>query len=192
MKKLTVKDFITYNNPCFSCGDNVFIRVSSVDMLSDSETVHLTPLLTKDSLDIYLKITYNSTLVLKIFLKSNKIETTDFGSLTKYLEEHRLYLRSDCNKCCSHMESQFLDFNFSKNFVHPTSISNELLIVKNNNTTYQLSSSFFDDKSLLMVDKPNQLSHYSTEYFNLPLLPLHKLKNRQRFLEKMKIYILFS
>lgn len=188
MKKFTIKDFITYNNPCFSCNNKISIKIGSADSISQSDTVFLTPIINVDSTDINLKITYANVLKLKISHKTNKIQTTRLMSLTKYLKEHKLFLRSYCDHCHTFIESQFLEFNMSRGFIYPVGISNEVLIVKNKNTTYNLSSSFFEGKSLLIVDKPN----ISPLYFNLPLMPLYKFKDKEHMINKMKLFVVFS
>lgn len=192
MRKFTIKDFITYNNPCFSCGNKISIRFGSANTISQNETVFLTPIVNIESVNITLKITYASSLKLKIFSKSNKIQTTSPEDLTKYLREHNLFVRSYCDRCHSSIESSFLEFNISKGFIYPFDISNELLIIKNKQTAYNLSSSFFEEKSILMVDKLDKNNYIAPLYFNLPLMPLYRFKDREHFLNKMKLYVVFS
>lgn len=192
MRKLSVKDFIVHNNPCFSCGHNISIRLGSTKTISETETAYLQVTVTQDCVDIDLQITYHDALKLKIFHKTNKIETSNIRLLTKYVRDHKLFLVSTCTNCKTRIESTFLELNLEKWFAHPITISNELLIVKDKNVSYQISSSFFEEKSLLIVDKINNTNFAPSEYFDLPLLTLFKLKNRERFLNKIKTYILFS
>src|SRR5258705_409454 len=94
MKKFTVKDFITYNNPCFSCSNKVSIKIGVVGTASHNDIIYLSPTVSVESTNIVLKITYTSSLKLKIFNKSNKAQTTSVQDLTKYLQEHGLFLRN--------------------------------------------------------------------------------------------------
>jgi hypothetical protein len=190
MKTFTLKDFINYNNPCFSCGEKISFRVFSWLKDPSTSSVILHSNVTKHQTEIELIITYATTLKLIINHISNKIITTDMLYLTEYLETHTLHLGSICNSCYTTITSTYLEFNLQKGFLLPTQISKESLILKDNKNYYQINSSFIDNKSTIIVDRTDKVS--SPIRMNLPLLPLYKLKTKERCLQKIKTYILFS
>src|SRR5271167_3698355 len=110
MRKFTVKDFIGYNNPCFSCDNQINFKIGflDLDVESSSKTSYsiphagpyipscpisyLRPTVTPQFTEIDLMITYSDALKLYIFHKTNKILTSSQRGLTKYLESHKLFL----------------------------------------------------------------------------------------------------
>lgn len=193
MKKFTVKDFITYTGPCFSCQSKISFQIGVFNKQDrqSKESIYLTPNVTNDCIDIDLKINYRSGLNVKIFPKTNKFTTSSMRLLTKYLEEHNLFLRSKCDECHTNVDSEALEFNLLKEFVVPVTISDERLIVKDDKYLYELYS-FFDNsgQSIVMISHINKVAQPIR--IELPLLPMYKLKNKERFIQKMKTYITFS
>lgn len=198
MKKFTVKDFIHYNAPCFSCENKVKISVISSRMNSDvgvdgaASPSQLRPTITNKNLEVDLKVTYDEIIKLFIDLTTNKIITTNFQGLTNYLKEHRLYLRSYCDKCYTGIESFFLEFNLQKGFISPVGISNERLICSDGMNTYTVYTSFIEEKSNLYVDKIDKVQPVSPLKLTLSPLPLYKFRTKEVFLKKMRTYVLFS
>jgi hypothetical protein len=201
MKTFTVKDFIAYNNPCFSCGQNIIFEIGVVNMttgfpkselivLSSGKLTILKPLVTPERIELSLKTTYHNTLQLWVFHKSNKILTSDFSGLTDYLADHKLFLRSRCGSCSTSIDSQYLEFNLSKNFIRTTGLSNETLIFFDNTHMYRIRSSFLDGKSQITITN----SDHSSVPFNMeaPLLPLYKFDGKDEILKKLKLYLTFS
>ena len=189
MREFTVKDFITYNNPCFSCGSTIHINVMSTSQHSPHASgVVLKSNVKPDRTEIQPKITYRRALQLWIFNQSNKIITSDIRGLTEYLYEHKLYLRSYCKTCNTEIFSHFLEFDIAKNLVKPFGISSESLRVQDSKTEYCIYSSLMEEKSQISIH-----SKFCTSIrVDSPLLLLNKLKTREVFLNKMKIYLLFS
>ena len=192
MKKFTVKDFITYNGPCFSCRAKVNFKVGVTYINQSIDSVHLVPVVKNDFIEIDLKINYHDGLKLRIFPKTNKIQTSSMRGLTKYLDEHKLYLRTHCDHCYTSVESQFLEFNLLKEFIKPVGISREMVIVNDGNNMYQVHSSFIDESSVVIIDRISKTTPITPIRMELPLLPIYKFKTKERFLEKMKTYLIFS
>jgi hypothetical protein len=193
MKKFTVKDFISYNAPCFSCQSKVTIKIGVMTIEStDFNIALLSPVISNNSTDIDLKINYNNSLTLKIFHKTNKFQASSMKGLTEYLAGHKLFLRTNCDHCYTKVESQYLEFNLLKGFIKPAGVSNELLIVNDGSNLYQVHSSFIEEKSLVIVDRINKTTPITPLRLELPLLPLYKLKDRQHFIDKIKTYLIFS
>lgn len=192
MKKFTVKDFIDYNGPCFSCNSPVNIKIGFLDLETKADMSYLRPVITSNYTEIDLKITYENSLKLYIFHQTNKILTNSNQGLTKYLSSRKLFLSSSCDKCLTQIESQYLDFNVNKGFVAAVGISTERLMVMDKHNLYQISSHFMAEKSMLTVDRIDKTTPLSPLQIELPLLPKYRFKNRDHFLQKIKTYVTFS
>jgi hypothetical protein len=192
MKRFTVKDFIDYNGPCFSCTNPINFRIGFLDLETKTDTSYLRPTVTTNYTEIDLRITYENSLKLYIFHKTNKILTNSNQGLTKYLSSRKLFLTSSCDKCLTQIDSQYLDFNVDKGYVSAVGIATERLMVMDKTNLYQINSFFMADKSMLTVDRIDKTTPLSPFQIELPLLPKYRFKNREHFLTKMKTYITFS
>jgi hypothetical protein len=193
MKKFTVKDFITYNGPCFSCQSKIIFQIGvfNTKARQSATSVFLNPVVTNEFVNIDLKINYRDSLSLKVFTKTNKFTTSSMKALTKYLDEHGLFLRSKCDNCHTDVDSEALEFNLLKEFIAPVAIGDERLVVTHDKYLYELYSDFKNSRSVLIIS-PAFSSSIVPMSMNLPLLPMYKLKNKERFIEKVKTYLIFS
>lgn len=194
MRKFTVKDFIAYNNPCFSCSNQINFRIGFLDLETKADISYLRPVVAPTYTEVDLIIKYANTEALKLFIfhKSNKILTNSSQGLTKYLASRKLFLSSTCDKCYTQIESQYLDFNIDKSYVSAVGLSSERLMVNDGNNLYQLSSYFMAEKTSLMVDKLDKVRPLSPFQLELPLLPKYRFKDKAHFIQKMKTYMTFS
>jgi hypothetical protein len=192
MKKFTVKDFIAYNNPCFSCGNKINFQIGFLDLETNNTPSYLRPTITPNYTEIDLLITYSNFLKLYILHKTNKILTNNSQDLTKYLSRHKLFLSSTCSHCLTQIDSQYLDFNVEKEVIKAVPLNNERLLVTEDSSMYQLDSSFTEDKSDLVVYRLDKAKPLGPLVLRLPLLPKFRFKNRKHFIEKIKTYITFS
>ena len=192
MRKFTVKDFIAYNNPCFSCDNQINFRIGFLDLENRVDISYLRPAVTPNYTEIDLLITYSDALKLYIFHKTNKILTNNRQGLTKYLSSHKLFLQTTCDRCYTQIDSQHLDFHLDKSIVAAVGISYERLMVTDKDNLYQVNSYFLADKTNLIVDKLDKNGPFNPTSIELPLLPKYRFKNKKHFLEKMKLYTLFS
>lgn len=193
MKQFTVKDFISYNNPCFSCGEHISFRIVSdtIDIDVVSSTV-LRPTVNTEYSVVDLKLTYENTLQLWIFHQSNKIISSDSKALTNYLKDHKLYLRSRCDKCYTLIESNNLEFNLDKGFIKPVDLKLEMLMFDDGANKYQISSYFHSKQSVIVVDKINKAVPISPVHLSVPVIPLYKFDDKDHLISKMKTYLIFS
>lgn len=197
MKKFTVKDFITYNNPCFSCGEKISFKIGYVpNKLGRSPSsmipAYIRSTITPERTEIDLKVTYTDTLQLWIFHKSNKILSTDMRGLTDYLGGHKLFLNSWCDKCGTKIDSHFLEFNINKGFIIPVGLSQESLNIDDGKNLYHMVSSFIEETSTVFINRLDKAIPVSPIKFVLPLLPLYKFKDKNKLLQKLKTYVTFS
>lgn len=192
MKKFTVKDFIAYNNPCFSCDNQINFRIGFLDLETKADISYLRPTVGPNYTEIDLVITYSDALKLYIFHKTNKILTNNQVGLTNYLSSHKLFLSSTCDRCYTSIDSQYLDFHPDKGYVAAVGISSERLMVMDDHNLYRINSYFMADKSNLAVDSVDKTRPLSPITLELPLLPKYRFRDKKHFLEKMKTYVLFS
>jgi len=193
MKKFTVKDFITYNAPCFNCDSSVnfyftISRIASETSLAGQ--VDKRAMVTVGYTEVELIVHYAANLKIKIDHKTNKFTTNSPEALTKYLSEHKLCLLSRCSKCYAYIHSTNIDFNIEKGFVYPVSIKSERYTVIDDKTIYHIRSLFENKEQRTIVDISR--AYASTLTLIIPLLPIFKFKTKDKFLNKMKIYTLFS
>lgn len=184
MDKFTVKDFIVHNNPCFSCGEHIFIKIG-VSNSADSKS-YLRPNIDANVIDVVLKENYSNTLKLQILTKSNKIVCSNEQRLVNYLFDHKLWLHSQCNKCLTTISSEYLDFNVKRGFVKPVKLHYENLQIIDHEFKYQIVSSFECKRSTVSIGNINPI------IMELPLLSLSKFRNRDKLLSKLKTYAIFS
>lgn len=192
MKKFTVKDFIAYNNPCFSCNSKINFDIGFLNLENQTQISSLRPTVLPNYTEVDLIITYYDSLKLFIFHKTNKILTTNALGLTKYLSGRKLFLSSTCSKCYTKIESQYLDFNLEKNRIEAVGLSRERLMVTDDRNMYQIETSFLSGESRLIVDKLDRVKPLSPLSLSLPLLPKYRFKNKRHFIDKMRTYVTFS
>jgi hypothetical protein len=193
-KLFTIKDFITYNAPCFNCHSKInFITqsVKDVESMSDvilNQMVELKPTITSQHMEIDLVITYRTNTKLSIDLKINKFSTNNTQGLKRYLDRHKLFLISQCDSCHSQIVSQFLRFDFNKGYVKAFGLWHERLIVDaGNQVPYQINTWFDKSESILFIS-------CGTEYMKnikLPLMPKYKFKDKQALIDKCHLYGIF-
>jgi hypothetical protein len=193
MRKFTVKDFIAYNNPCFSCGNPINFRIGYT-LIGSGEAGYLRPAIMPNHTEVDLIIKYSDMEALRlcIYHKTNKILTNSIQGLTNYLSSRKLYLTSTCDKCYTKIESQFLEFNLERRYINAVGLSSERLMVRDSENLYQITSSFIDETSLLVVDKIDKVKPLSPFQLKLPLLPKYRLKDKDNFIRKIKTYMTFS
>lgn len=193
MRQLTLKDFIYYNNPCFSCNSKIYLQFISVHLnkFGVYPTV-LRPIIHDNALSLDLKIKYKHTLSITFFPQSNKIITLDHKGLAEYLDNNSLYLKSYCECCASSVESFYLEFNLEKNFIKPINIGKEFLYTSDEINNYQVISDIFSGQSEIFIFKRGDI--LSKQGFNakIPLTLLSNLKDKQGLIKKLKTYALFS
>lgn len=162
-----------------------------VGVESKSFSAVLRPTITLERTEISLKVTYSNTLQLWIFHKSNKILASDIMVLTDYLSSHRLYLTSQCDKCHTNVRTNYLEFNLVKGYIKPVELDIENLFLIDKGNRYRILSDFREEKSEIFISK---LDHSSSDpiRIKLPLLNLSRFKDRERLLNKLRTYALFS
>lgn len=188
MKKFTVKDFIFYNGPCFSCGNKVSIKLMSSDNGESGKDLQQT---FKDgAIEATLKIKYSFSLTLKIFLQNNKYQTSDTDKLIAYLGIRDLYFVSKCNSCRTAIVTNPLDFD-NKGYVKALTLEGEILIVHDDqkDIIYNLITSFGEDKTEITIWNKNADNNLSLV---IPALPLYRFKTREKLITKLKTYVIFS
>lgn len=191
MKKFTIKDFILTTSPCFGCNQKLSFTIG---LLNENEkTPHHKPIIIEPDVSIInLRTTYNSSLSISINHKTNYFKTNNLPELFKFLNQHQLFVSTNCKNCFSYIESQYLEFNTNKGFIKPVGISNEDIVLKENNTFYMIKSSSLEATSIITVTKFDGNNINLPIRLETPILPLYKFKNKQILIDKIKVYLLFS
>lgn len=185
--KFTVKDFILYNGPCFSCGNKINVTLTCLNnILSGSFTRVNSQKLEKGVLEASLRIKYSHNLTLKIFTYNNKFIVSDQNGLNKYLNEYKLFLRSECKKCRGVIISNALEFD-PRGFIKPISLNRELFDVNDKNTDYLITTEYDINQTHI-----NIFTDHKAMELVIPCLPLYKFKTKEKLINKLKTYILFS
>jgi len=197
MKKFTVKDFIAYNNPCFSCGHQIKFQFGFMNLDTRSDASYLPkPIVNKDYIEVDLRISYSDSLKLWIEHKTNKFFASSPSAFKDYLNNHKLFLASSCDHCMTTIESQFLEFNLQLGYnlsrVNAVGIAREHLLVNKDDKIHMISSSFIEEKSVISVTSLDRVKPLSPFIMELPLVPLYKLKTKEKMLEKINTYMIFS
>jgi len=185
MKTFTFKDFLLTNTPCFACGKEINISFWSLKE-GDLYATEIKPKILSNCFHLPMSITYHSTLILNIFFKDNKIETSNMSALTKYLQEHKLFLSCDCI-CSSIVASGSFSFSLEKKFIKPFETDIEYTyFIKENIKIYSFYSN--NETFIYFYDK----DRVNPEKIKTTLIPRYKFKNRDEMLSKIKLYCLFS
>lgn len=198
MKTFTVKDFIEYNAPCFSCGSAINFQVlnnPNDGAGTTGPTTNLRPEMRADHFAIYLSITYKRIVQLNIYFKSNKIETSHSEEVAHYLSNNHLVFKSHCQRCYSTIESDTVEFNLQKGFLKPIKISTERLKVADDKKMYDIHTYYHgspDPSTVVYITSLDKKATTPPGKFNLPHFPLWKFKTKKRLLNKMKTYLVFS
>lgn len=199
MKKFTVKDFILSTSPCFGCRERLAFNMGSVDFSSrDPEFpisgVNTRPMvISEESSTIAIRTTYVSNLHLTIFHKTNRFQTTNLKGLKEFLKSKRVFINTQCRKCNSMINTQYLDLNLDRGFIKPVGISREDITVTDGTNNYMIHSSTLDGTSTIIVSKHDVRTVMSIPVrLEVPILPLSKFKNKEQLIEKIKLYLLFS
>ena len=186
MKKFTIKDFILYNGPCFSCGKKITIQMVNIPVkhLGNSGT---TLTINKNIIEVKLKIKYSFSLDLQLFINNNKFEVSDMEKFITYLGVKDLYLVSNCSKCNNMIISNILQFD-SKGYIKAISLMNETIKIQNGNKSCSLFTEYSTNSTQLKVFEKNKVPLI----MDLTLLTLYKFKTKEKLLNKINTYILFS
>lgn len=192
MKLFSVKDFIGYNNPCFSCKKHVnFYFAVTSRAAPNSPSGYFSPIVSRDFTAVDLKITYSHSLTLKIYHKTNRFEANNLHELEDYLSKNQISLSLSCPKCQSLITSDRLSFDLNKKYVKGTKIMYESLKIKEKEKHYYLETLYeLNATSITVTNDANVFSDVFT--LDTPAIPLHKFKNKANIIKKIKTYMLFS
>jgi hypothetical protein len=201
MKKLTITDFIKYNDPCFICGNKTMIYVYN-DYPPNNVLIRKTdfrqplqwrtlPEITPYYIKICLKQCYDdkNTIMFSISHKTHEIKTNNLKDLTKYLEEHKLYLESICNNCGTEIQSEMLEIDLSKSWIMKAiSIRAEHLFFDDSKNKYVIYSYVSINSSCLDIVPKNK--ELSPTQLQLPLMLKYHFKDKKHLLNRINNILL--
>ena len=192
-KSFTIKDFVSYNNPCFNCQRSVSIDLNyrnsfSIPVHSRSGTS------TPNEISFELKMSYTEFIYLEVNYLTQKFHTNKADFLKNYLTntEKSLSLRSYCHYCCTEVSTHPLKFNFNKGIIELITLKSERLLINDSATLYQIETDFDTNKSILFADRIDRTSPLSPTKIELSILPLYSFKSKQTLVDKLRKILLFS
>lgn len=181
-KLFTVKDFIIYNNPCFSCGDQIIFKFET-SFKNNSTSIN--PIVTNTHIEVALKNNYSKFINLQIDNKTNTFQVTNIEEFKKYDKE--LFLSSRCNKCSTYMFSNALKFNMKSKRIEATTIAYEQLKVNDDYFYYRINTSDVISHITIFDNKWTKIFEMETS----PIY-LYSLKTKERLISKLKTYLVFT
>jgi hypothetical protein len=187
---MTVNDFMNYNNPCFNCNSKIAFTLNIVNKSTHIQTP-LKPIITQKYIKFKLLVGYGASLDLIIDRVSNKFSSNNPNFLLIHLKNKEIHFVSHCDKCETEIKSNLAELSFENGFIKPITISYEYLVAKSKNHQYIASSNFEENKSHIMIvnKKQNSLTEFS---ITTKLLPLYKVKTKEKLIDKIKLYSVFS
>lgn len=187
MKLFTLKDFILYNTPCFSCGSKISVHL---DVLNNKTGIfsQIKPIVDGKFITFKLIIGYSNNLYIILDTVSNTFGSNNFKHLSSYLQDKSLWINTCCRKCTTNTQSNCLNININKKFIKPLTIKSEQVHIKTKQDSYIVNSDLDNDTGVIFVirDKNQVLE------LKVRALPMYKFKNKEALLLKIKNYILFS
>lgn len=176
----TFKDFINYNNPCFICN-----KLNTLCFNINGRVIY--PSLEKNNknnqiLYCTLNISYKTFTDINFNIKNNEYYCLSSPVLlNNYLKDIKMIMSLFCDNCHSFVKSNEFKFNFSKSYVEPLSIHNEVYIfIDKNKYTITLNDT---DSSISVSDYIN-VSKISIPKFKRP-------KNKEILIKKIKTYLTY-
>lgn len=186
MELFTIKDFIAYNNPCFSCHHPISI---SIGIFNLNEIIYRRPFINSQVIEIILQTTYTDHLLLWIDPITSHFTTNNKEQLSYFLSSRQLFLSSAC-ECGTIIESNEMVVDLAHNRVLPVSLSSETLVVVEGKKTFLIQSCFKRKGSLLHIYQSFAKVKEDIKV-QLSLLPRSYFKSRAHFLERMRFYITY-
>lgn len=206
MDKLTLKDFIQYNNPCFNCGSLSSLSYTSCSKKRPTGNSH-TIILKDNTINLNLQVKYVHSLNLTIDIITNSFRVNESNSdinilnLQNYLDEYNLYFILDCACCLSWFATKNIKFNFLSHYIYPLEIYSEIIEFKSNDLIYNYSSDFNVNESTIRIYKSYNNESNGGELINeisARPIPLSNFKGSNRnetlknVIEKIKMWVSFS
>lgn len=152
MNKFTLKDLISYNNPCIECGMGTNLQLMSYSK-SDGDWKYPTVinyiLINKNKLSFVLETKWANSLSLIIDPKNHEYtfksvvgnaEKTDNKIFLSYLMANYMTIRISCVRCQTFTETSELEFR--EKYVEPLRLDRELLYLSDGKMEYYLQTSF--------------------------------------------------
>lgn len=194
MKNFTVKDFVTYNNPCKLCGRKISLSLIPVAHNESGYAGGIYPLFKKNLLHFNLWIKYKEKLAISVNPVNNSFslegESENLKKLMlEYKSENNLMFDITCGYCKTQILSEYIELK--DNFIKPFKLNQESLIVKSDNYNYRINSDYVLDRSFIIAEKV-KFPYAPVFTMETPLLSLSKIKTRENMIKKIKLYMLLS
>lgn len=182
--KLTIKEFINYNNPCCICEENTTLNINCK---SSNNFFIIKSYLYNYAIGADLLISYHNSLNILISFKDNTYHVNNTEEFFKYLKNKQLYLTLSCLSCASYIRTEYLEFG--NKYVKPLSIYSEYFnIATDRYRVHIYTNDPNEDKSLIKIIGYDG----NINEFTIPKFTKFKFKNKELLLRKIKTILNIS
>lgn len=198
MRKLTLKDFLSFYTPCLGCGRKntiTWIVNYKEPMTVSPSSINLgefSPNLNGKMLEIDLKVTYFNKFSLMIDIVSHKFITSDFQQFIKYTSDTNCYFQLKCVVCNSQVMSNNLEFDINKRLLKPLTIKGEIWHMTDDENFYSIFTNMDKEETEIIVDRVNATKPLTPWRRIVETLPINRFSNKEEFLDRIKTYMVFS
>lgn len=199
MRKLTLKDFLTFYTPCLSCGAKSsltwIVTYKNPKLIIPSSSNNLgefVPTLNGKLLEIDLKVTYFNKFSFMIDIMSHSFISSNAAQFLEYLGETNCYIQLKCNKCNSQVISNNLEFDVNRRILKPITLKGEIWHIVDEENFYNVFTNMDKDESEIIVDKINSTTPLTPWRKVLEAIPINRFNNKEEFLDRIKTYMVFS
>jgi hypothetical protein len=198
MRKLTLKDFLSFYTPCLSCDAKniltwiVNYKTPKVLTPSNVNLGEFVPTLNGKLLEIDLKVTYFNKFSFMIDIVSHSFISSDAAQFLEYLGETNCYIQLKCAKCNSQVISNHLEFDTNRRLLKPITIKGEQWHITDEENFYNVYTNMDKDESEIIVDKINSTTPLTPWRKVLEAIPINRFNSKDDFLDRIKTYMVFS
>lgn len=207
MRKLTLKDFLSFYTPCLSCNAKnslswivnyrspKLLAPSNINQMLAPSNINLgefLPVLNGKQLEIDLKVTYFNKFSLMIDIVSHSFISSDASQFLSYTLETNCFIQLKCMKCNSHVITNNLEFDTKRRLLKPLTIKGELWHICDEENIYNVYTNMDKEESEIIVDKINATTPLTPWRKILEALPINRFSSKEEFLERIKTYMVFS
>ena len=194
MRKLTLKDLLSFYAPCLSCGNKVNIvwYTQKTSLSYGSNVGEFTPNLTGKNLTIDVKNTYHNKFSIMIDIVSHAVISTDSSEFFKYVGESKCSVRLTCHKCNSQVMTAPLKFDPNKRILKAFSLESEMWHITDEDYMYNIYTNMAQDESHIIIDNLSSPKPLSAWEKKIMAIPINRFSGRDEFLERIKTYMIFD
>lgn len=196
MRKLTLKDFLSFYAPCLSCGNknnlSWIVIYKNKQLPPNYNLGEFSPNINGKLLEIDLKTTYFEKFSLMIDIVSHNFISSDASQMMAYAMDTDCQVQLKCMRCNSQVISSKLEFDFNKRILLPLTVKGEIWHITDSEYMYGIFTNTDSGQSEIIVDKISSATPLSPWRKILDAIYINKFSSKEEFLERIKTYMVFS